>query len=167
MPSSKNASPPAIDSSLRQSSAVFSRLTMLLKWPNTISPITPSASSWRSLIGERLVMIVLADEHDALRAIARVAHRLVIAHRQVRRLLDQHVLAGGQRLQRQVEMKPRRHRDDDGIDVRIVDGVGVVRIAARAAILTAERRRLGLVAAGVAADDFASETAAGSGCARA
>ena len=66
-------------------------------------------------------MIVLADEDHALRAIARLAHRLVVAHRRERRLLHEHVLAGGERLQREVEVKRRRHRDHDGVDVRIVD----------------------------------------------
>ena len=54
---------------------------------------------------QRLVVIVLADEHHAPGAIARVAHRLVVGHRRERRLLDQHVLAGGERLQRQIEME--------------------------------------------------------------
>ena len=54
-------------------------------------------------------------------------------------------------------MKFRRDRDDDRIDLRIVDGVGVVGVAARAPKLTAERRGFGLIAAGVAADDLALE----------
>ena len=69
--------------------------------------------------GERLVVIVLADQHHALGAIARLAHRLVVAHRRERRLLDQHVLAGRQRLQREVRgetsaaprSRPRRRSD--------------------------------------------------------
>ena len=55
MPSSKNASPPAIVSSLRQSSAVFSRLRdACVKCANTISPIAPSASSRRSVTASGL-----------------------------------------------------------------------------------------------------------------
>ena len=68
---------------------------------------------------ERLVVIVLADEHHAPRAIARGDDRAVIVHRQERRLLDDHVLAGRQRLQRQVEVESRRHGDDDGVHLRI------------------------------------------------
>ena len=54
MPSSKKASPPAIASSLRQSSAVFSRCAMVVKCANTISPMTPSASSRRSVTASGL-----------------------------------------------------------------------------------------------------------------
>ena len=50
--------------------------------------------------------------------------------RRKRRLLDQHVFARGERAQREVEVKSRRHRDDHGVDARIVDGGGVVGVAA-------------------------------------
>jgi hypothetical protein len=102
-------------------------------------------------------MIVLADQHHPLGAIARVAHRYIIAHRRIRRFLDEHVLARGQRLERQVEVELRRYRDHHRVHFRIVDGVGVVGVAAGAAELTAERGSLRLVAAGVAADDLALE----------
>ena len=121
MPSSKNASPPAIVSSLRQSSAVFSRCAMVVKCANTMSPMTPSRQQPPKTDGERLVVIVLADEDDACRPVARGADRLVVLHPQERRLLDQHVLAGRQRLQREIEMEPRRHGDDHRIDPRIVE----------------------------------------------
>jgi hypothetical protein len=48
IPSSKKASPPAIVSSLRQSSAVFKRLAIVVKCANTMSPIAFPASSARS-----------------------------------------------------------------------------------------------------------------------
>ena len=72
--------------------------------------MAPSASSLRRLHRERLVVIVLADQHDASGPSRASQHRLVVLHAQVRRLLDQHVLAGGQRPQRQVEVKARAAR---------------------------------------------------------
>ena len=43
---------------------------------------------------QRLVVIVLADEHHALAPVARVDRRAVVLDARKRRLLDQHVLAG-------------------------------------------------------------------------
>ena len=151
MPSSKNASPPAIVSSLRQSSAVLRRCAIVVKCANTISPIAPLGEQPPQRDRQRLVVIVLADEHDAAGAVARVAHGLVVRHRRERRLLDEHVLARGERLQRQVEMEPRRHGDDDRVDVRIVDRGRVVAVAARRRQSARQKRSaLRAVAAGVA-----------------
>ena len=65
---------------------------------------------------QRLVVIVFAHEHDALRLVARIDRRPVVVEARKRGLLDEHVLAGRQRAQRQVEMKGRRHGDDHGVD---------------------------------------------------
>ena len=54
---------------------------------------------------QRLVVIVLAHEHDALRLVARIDRRPVVFEARKRGLFDQHVLACRQRAQRQVEMK--------------------------------------------------------------
>jgi hypothetical protein len=80
---------------------------------------------------ERLVMIVFADQHHAPRAIARGDGRLVIVHAQVRRLLDQDVLARGERGERQRQVIARRHGDDDGVDLRVFDGGRMVRTSRR------------------------------------
>ena len=104
MPSSKNASPPAIASSLRQSSAAFSRCAIVVKWANTISPIVPSATSDRRRDRQRLVVIVLADQDDPAGPVPGLQHGLVVGHRQEGRLLHQHVLAGVERAQREVEV---------------------------------------------------------------
>ncbi len=77
---------------------------------------------------QRFVMIVFADQHHAIRAIPRVNHRAEIVRRGKRGLLHQHVFARGQRLQRQVQMEPRRHRNHDGIHPRVMQGGGVVRV---------------------------------------
>ena len=103
------------------------------------------------------IMVRLSGNEITLRPIAGLSNGLVVAHRRIRGLLDLDVLAGAQRLQREIEVELRRDRDDHRIDVRIVDRIRVIGIAARAAELTAERRRLRLVAAGVAADDLALE----------
>ena len=106
---------------------------------------------------QRLVMIVLANQHHAPAPLARLAHGLVIGHRRKRRLLHQHVLAGGERLQREVQVKFRRNRNHDGVDVRIVDRGVVIGITARAAELAAECGGLRLVAAGIAEDDLGAQ----------
>ena len=69
--------------------------------------------------GEWLVVIVLADEDGAPGAIALRDDREVVVGVKERRFLDQHVLAGGKRLLRQVEMESRRDGDDDGVDAAI------------------------------------------------
>ena len=69
--------------------------------------------------GERLVVIVLADEHHAAGGIPRGEDRVVVGHPRKRGFLDQHVLARGEGFERQVEVKTRRHGDDHGVDARI------------------------------------------------
>ena len=64
---------------------------------------------------------------------------------------------GGERLQRQLEMEPRRNRDHDRIDRRVVDGRAVIAIAADAPVLLAVRVGLRAVPAGVAAGEERSE----------
>jgi hypothetical protein len=64
------------------------------------------------------------------------------------------VLAPVERLEREVEVKSRWDRDDDRIDARVRDGRGVVRVAAGAAMITAEGVRLGAIAARVAAGNL-------------
>ena len=106
---------------------------------------------------QRLIVVVLANQHHPAGAVAGFPHHLVVAHGREGRLFDQHVLAGGQRLQREVQVKRGRYRDDHRVDVRIGDRLGVVAVAGRAAVFAAEFAGLGLVAAGVAADDVAPE----------
>ena len=106
---------------------------------------------------ERLVVIVLADEDDAARAVPRVHGGPVILHSQVRRLFDQDMLACVERLEREREMEPRRHRDDHRIDVRVFDCGGVIRVRAKAAVLPAEGIGLGAIAARVTAGDLAPQ----------
>ncbi len=100
---------------------------------------------------ERLVVIVFADEHDAPRAIASLDDGLVILQPEKRRLLDEHVLAGGERLQRQIEVPSRRHGDDHDVDLGIGDRGVVGRVARHSAVTAAELGGLGGVAAGVGA----------------
>ena len=102
-------------------------------------------------------MIVLAHEHDALRLVARIDRRPVILEARKRGLFDEHVLACRQRAQRQVEMKGRWHRDDHGVDVRIVDGRSVIRVAPRAMEAAAVFLGPGALAARVACDDVGFE----------
>ena len=106
---------------------------------------------------ERLVVIVLAHEHHALRLVARIDRRTVVIDAQKRRFFDQHVLARAQRAQREVEMKRRRHGHDDRVDARIVDRRGVVGVAPRALVPPAVVLGPGAVAARIAADDLRFE----------
>ncbi len=99
--------------------------------------------------GQRLVVVVLADQHHAIRPRLGVADREVVLGVQIGRLLDQHVLAGGQGLQRQRQVESRRHGDDDGVDRRVGDGRVVVVVAGRAAELPAVRVGPGSIAARV------------------
>jgi hypothetical protein len=78
--------------------------------------------------GERLVMIVLPHEHHTPGAIARRRNRLVILDAQERRLLHEDMFARGERRQRERQVITRRHRDDNRIDVGIVDGRRIVGI---------------------------------------
>ena len=103
-----------------------------MKCANTISPIAPFGEQRAQPHRQRLVVIVLADQHDAPGGVARGGDRAVVLHARERRLLDEHVLARGERLQRQVEMEPRRHRDDHGVDARVGDGRRVVSEAGEA-----------------------------------
>jgi len=64
------------------------------------------------------------------------------------------MLARVERLEREVEMKSRRDRDDDRIDARVLDGRGVVRVAPGAAMIPAEGVRLGAIAARIAAGNL-------------
>ena len=157
MPSSKKASPPAIVSSLRQSSADLNFLTSVVKWPNTISPIDASLQQVAKTHGERLVVIVLADEDNLARPSLRVEHRLVVLEPWKRRLLDQHVLSCVERAQCQIQMKPRRHRDDHGVHTWIGDRLFVARIAALAAEAAAELLGFVRIPARVAANDLGTE----------
>ena len=65
--------------------------------------------------GQWLVVIVLADEDRTPGPIALRDDRDVVLGVEERRLLDQHVLAAGKRLLRQVEMEARRDGYDDGV----------------------------------------------------
>jgi hypothetical protein len=109
--------------------------------------------------GQRLVVIVLADQYDAARARLRLGHRLVVGHRRERRLLHQHVLAGGKRLQRQLEMEARGHGDDHGVDAGVGHRQPVSRVALHPAETLPERFRADAVAARVAADHVGGEPA--------
>ena len=57
----------------------------------------------------------------ACAAFLRSDDRVVVGHPNERRFFDEDVFAGGKRLQRQVEMKTRRHRNDDRISARVVN----------------------------------------------
>ena len=72
--------------------------------------------------GERLVMIVFSDQDHALGRVPGGDDRVVVGHPNERRFFDEDVFAGGKRLQRQVEMKTRRHRNDDRVNARVVNG---------------------------------------------
>src|SRR6476620_663212 len=65
--------------------------------------------------GQRLVVIVLADEDGTPGAIALRDNREVVVGVEKCRFLDQHVLACGKRLLRQLAMKSRRAGYDDGV----------------------------------------------------
>ena len=100
-------------------------------------------------------MIVFADEHHALRLVARVDRRAVIIDARKRRLFDQHVLAGAERAQCEVEMEGGRHCHDDRVDARVVDRRGVIRVAPDALEPPAIVIGLRAIAARIAAHDVA------------
>jgi hypothetical protein len=79
---------------------------------------------------QRLVMVVLANQHDPGGTVSRVDHGLVILDLRERGLLDQDVLAGGECLQRKVTMETGRDGDDHRSHTRIVDRRVIVRVAA-------------------------------------
>ena len=106
---------------------------------------------------QRLVVIVLAHENDALCLVARIDRRPVIVEARKRGLFDEHVLACRQRAQRQVKMKGGWHRDDHGVDLRIIDGRSVIREAPRTVEAAAVFLGPGALAARVACDDVGFE----------
>ena len=106
---------------------------------------------------ERLVMIVLAHEYHSARPVPRVDGRAVIVGARKRRLFDEHVLAGGQRSQREIEMKARRYSHDHRVDPRILDGGGIVAVTPRALVPAAVLVGFRAVAARVAANDVGPE----------
>ena len=107
---------------------------------------------------QRLVVIVLAHQHDPARMVARLADPLVVGQPRERRLLHQYMLPGGQRSEGQVEMKSRRHRHHDGVDARIVDGGAIVAVAPDSPVPYPVRLRPGPVTAGVAGNDVVPES---------
>ena len=132
---------------------------MLLKWPKTMSPITPLARSLAEADGKRLVVVVLANEDDPLRAVPRRHDALVVLHPQEGRLLDDDVLARLERPEGQIEVKPGRDRDDNRVHARVVDGRRVFLVAPGASEPAAQLRRARRVAAGIAADNVGLEGA--------
>ena len=130
---------------------------MVVKCANTMSPIAPSATQLSQDDRERLVVIVFANEHDTLRLVARVDDRAVVLDARKGRLLDEHMFAGCEGSQRQIEVKARRHGHDDGIDARIVDGRGVVCVTRRALKPPAVVFGLGPIATRVTAGDLRPE----------
>ena len=109
--------------------------------------------------GQRLVVVVLGDEDHASGAVAGGAHPPVVVQREIGRLLDQHVLAGVERPQREVEVPARRHRDDHRLDVRVEEGGRVASVAAKPAVAPPESLGPVPVAAGVARQDVAATAA--------
>src|SRR5262249_54195895 len=98
-----------------------------------------------------------ADDHHTPCAIARGHRRLEIDGAWKCRLLHDHVLPGGERTQRQVEVVAWRNGNQDRVHARIVNRGFVARVRDLAIPLAAELVRLRLVAARVTTDDFASE----------
>src|SRR6476659_8737973 len=103
--------------------------------------------------GQWLVVIVLADEDGTPCLIAPRDDRKEVLGLKKCRLLDQHVLACGKRLLRQIEMESRRDRDDDGVDAAIRDRLVIAAKRCPAAELAAEFFRLPAIAACVARND--------------
>ena len=106
---------------------------------------------------ERLVVVVLADQHDPVGAIPRRDHCLVIVYPKIRRLLHQHMLARGESSQRQRQVIAWGDCDDDRIDGGIVDRRRVIAVETRAAEFPAEGVRLVARPARVAARDLAAK----------
>ena len=106
---------------------------------------------------QRLVVIVLADEQLAAGPVPRLEDRAVVPHPQIRRLLDEHVLAGRERLQGQIEMKAGRDGNDHRVHARILDRRRVVSVAGRTAVLPAKRLCPVPVTTCVAAHEVASQ----------
>jgi hypothetical protein len=84
---------------------------------------------------------------------------MIVGHRQKRRLLDQHVFAGPQGLEGQVEVKPRWDGHDHSVNRVVGDGGSVVRIAAVPLVPTTVCVSPRRVAAGITRDhDIATST---------
>ena len=106
---------------------------------------------------ERLVVVVLADEHHAPRPISRCDDVLIVGSGRKRGFLHEHVLACFQRAQSELAMKPRRNGDNDGIDMRIVDGGDVIGVRRSAAVPPAIVFCLRAVAACIRAHEMRSQ----------
>ena len=157
MPSSKKASPPAIVSSLRQSSARLEPVGQRRELREHQLADRAIREQPPQQHRQRLVVVVLADHHHATRLITRRDRGVEIPQRGKRRLLDQHVLARRQRLERQRQVKGRRHRDHHRVDRGIGDRRGIRAVVADAAEAPAVRFSLRGVAAGVGAGHGAAE----------
>src|SRR4051812_1569955 len=104
--------------------------------------------------GQWLVVIVLADENSTPCLIAPRDDREIVVGVEKCRLLDQHVLACGKRLLRQVEMKSRRDGDDDGVHGRIGECLVIAAKRRPTAVPAPEFFRLPPIAAPVTPNDF-------------
>ena len=102
-------------------------------------------------------MIVLANQNDTSGTVSSLESRPVVRRPRIRRLLHDHVFARGQRLQREVEMEARRHRNDHRVNPRVSDCRGVVAVARQPPVLLPERLGLCAIAARIAADQIAGE----------
>ena len=139
MPSSKNASPPAIASSLRQSSARLEPLRDRREVREHHLADRALGEQPPQRHGQRLVVVVLADEDDAAGAVARLAHRQVVRHARGTPASRRARACRPRAPQRQVEVEARRHGDDDRVDARVGDGRRVVAVGRAAAELPAVR----------------------------
>jgi hypothetical protein len=88
---------------------------------------------------ERVVAQVEADHQRHARLVDAAADRVRILERQRERLLDEDVLAGGERGEHDLGVRLRRDEDADGRDVRIGQQLRVVSVQPR----LRERRREG------------------------
>jgi hypothetical protein len=100
--------------------------------------------------------IVLAHQHDGTGAVPRLDRRLVIGQRRKCRLLDDDVLAGGQRFLGQPQMEDRRHGDHDGVHRRVGHRGPIVTVTPHAAVPAAERVRARPITAGIAQPESGS-----------
>jgi hypothetical protein len=102
-------------------------------------------------------MIIFADEHHAIDLVPNRLHRTVVLDPQKSRFLDEDVLPGPQRLQRQLQMEPWGDGNDDGIDRRVVDSRIVAVVTERSTKPPAVIVGAAAIATGVPADDVAAE----------
>ena len=77
-------------------------------------------------------MIVLADDHDAPRAISRRDRRRIVSRVRECRLFDEDVFAALERPNGQIEVKGRWNRDHHRIDRGIVDRLIIAAVGPRA-----------------------------------